>query len=42
MEFNRYQQNIKHKTKEYTFVIAPHETFSNSDHIIRLKTSLNR
>jgi hypothetical protein len=30
------------KTKEYTFLLAPHGTFSKTDHIIRCKTSLNK
>ena len=30
------------KTKEYTFLLAPHGTFSKTDHIISHKTSLNR
>jgi hypothetical protein len=30
------------KTKEYTFFLAAHGTFSKTDHIIRHKTSLNR
>jgi hypothetical protein len=29
------------KTKEYTFLSAPHSTFSKIDHIIGHKTSLN-
>jgi exonuclease III len=30
------------KTKEYTFFSAPHDTFSNIDHIIYQTTGLNR
>ena len=30
------------KTKEYTFFLAPHGTFSKTDHIICHKTGLNR
>ena len=30
------------KTKEYTFFIVPHDTFSKIDHIISHKTGLNR
>jgi hypothetical protein len=30
------------KTKEYTFFPEPHGTFSQTDHIIGHKTSLNR
>jgi exonuclease III len=30
------------KTKEYTFFSAPHCTNSKIDHILKLKTSLNR
>jgi exonuclease III len=29
------------KTKEYTFFLAPHDTFSKTDHIIRHKANLN-
>jgi hypothetical protein len=30
------------KTKEYAFFLAPHGTFSKTDHIISHKTDLNR
>jgi hypothetical protein len=30
------------KTKEYTFISAPHTTFSTTDHIINHKTGLHR
>ena len=30
------------KVKEYTFFLAPHGTFSKTDHIIGHRTSLNR
>ena len=30
------------KSKEYTFFLAPHGTFSKTDHIIGHKTDLNR
>jgi hypothetical protein len=30
------------KTREYAFFSVPHGTFSNTDHIIKHKTSLNR
>jgi hypothetical protein len=30
------------RTKEYTFISAPHGTFSKTDHIIGHKTGFNR
>jgi exonuclease III len=30
------------KTKEYSFLSTPHDTFSKTDHIISHKTGLNR
>jgi hypothetical protein len=35
-------RTIHPKTEEYTFFSAPHGTFSKTDHIVGLKTGLNR
>jgi hypothetical protein len=39
---NRYDRTFHPKTKEYTFVSAPHGAFSKTDHIIGHKTVLDK
>jgi hypothetical protein len=43
MDLSDIYRTFNHrKTKEYTFLLAPHSTFSKIDHIIGYKTGLNR
>jgi exonuclease III len=42
MDLTDIYKTFHPKTKEYTFFSAPHGTFSNIDHIIGHKTSLNK
>jgi hypothetical protein len=42
MDLTNIHTTIYPKTKEYTFFLAPHCTFSKIDHIIRHKTGLIR
>ena len=42
MDLTGIFQNISLNTKEYSFISAPHETFSKTEHIIRYNESLNR
>jgi hypothetical protein len=39
---DRYLQNISPQTRDYSFISAPHGTFSKIDRIIGHKISLNR
>jgi exonuclease III len=42
MDLTDIYRTFHPKTKEYTFFLAPHGTFSKIDHIIGHKTGLNR
>jgi hypothetical protein len=42
MDLKDIYRTFYHKTREYNFFSAPHDTFSKIDHIIGHKTGLNR
>ena len=42
MDLTDIYRTFHPKTKEYSFFLAPHGTFSKTDHIIGHKTTLNR
>jgi exonuclease III len=42
MDLKDIYRTFHPKSKEYTFFLAPHSTFSKIDHITSYKTSLNR
>jgi len=42
MDLTDINRTFHPKTKEYTFFLQPHGTFSRTDHIIDHKTDLNR
>jgi hypothetical protein len=42
MDLTDIYRTFHPKSKEYTFISAPHGTFSKTDHIISHKTNLNR
>ena len=42
MELTDIYRTLHPKTKEYTFFLAPHGTFSKIDHILSNKANLKR